>query len=91
MGYKDFVVFWFKDLRFWSFERFGGFWVRIFEVLGIFRFLEFWGDIGVLDLWRFGVLRFLDLCFEVFCWFRVLFWGFRLLGLGVFGFLGFLY
>jgi len=44
-----------------------------------------------LGLWRLGVLGFLDLGYEVFCWFMGLgFWVFRLLGLGVFGFLGFL-
>ena len=53
--------------------------------------MEFGGDIGVLGLWRLGVLGFLDLGYEVFCWFMGLgFWVFRLLGLGVFGFLGFL-
>ena len=83
--------FWFKDLRFWSFERFGVFGLGYLRFWG---FRGFWNFGVILGFWAFleiWVLGFLDLYFEVFCWFMVWFWGFRMLGLGVFGFWEFLY
>ena len=50
--------FWFKDLGFWAFERFGVFGLGYLRFWGFRGFLEFWVDIGVLGFFR-------DLCFGV--------------------------